>query len=76
MNAGLNACPVRGCTSGACDTAAAAAAAATEDGDGCFGLLTLVLLLANSSLMVWGKSGSKRTPCCKIVGYSRESSSL
>ena len=57
--------PVSGCTSGACETAAAAAAAAAEDGDGCLGLLTLVLLLANSSLMVWGKSGSKRTPCCK-----------
>ena len=28
------------------------------------GLLTLVLLLANSSLMVCGMSGSKRTPCC------------
>ena len=46
--------PVSGCTSGewACETAAAAAAAAAEDGDGCLGLLTLVLLLANSSLMV------------------------
>ena len=62
--------PVSGCTSGACETAAAAAAAAAEDGDGCLGLLTLVLLLANSSLMVWGKSGSKRTPCCKKSGFS------
>ena len=64
--------PVSGCTSGewACETAAAAAAAAAEDGDGCLGLLTLVLLLANSSLMVWGKSGSKRTPCCKKLGFS------
>ena len=35
-------------------------------GDTCLGLLTLVLLFANSSRMVWGKSGSKRTPCCKI----------
>ena len=59
--------PASGCTSWACETAAAAAAAETEDGDGCFGLLTLVLLLANSSLMVWGKSGSKRTPCCKRI---------
>ena len=57
--------PVSGCTSGAWETAAAAAAAAAEDGEGCLGLLTLVLLLANSNLMVWGKSGSKRTPCCK-----------
>ena len=31
----------------------------------CFGLLTLVLLLANSNRMVWGRSGSNRTPCCK-----------
>ena len=63
--------PVSGCTRGACETAAAAAAAAAaEDGDGCLGLLTLVLLLANSSLMVWGKSGSKRTPCCKKLGFS------
>ena len=58
--------PVRGCTRGAWVTAAAAAAAAAaEDGVGCFGLLTLVLLLANSSLIVCGKSGSNRTPCCK-----------
>ncbi len=56
--------PVRGCTRGAWVTAAAAAAAAAEDGVGCFGLLTLVLLFANSSLIVWGRSGSKRTPCC------------
>ena len=65
--------PVSGCTRGewACDTAAAAAAAAAaEDGDGCLGLLTLVLLLANSSLMVWGKSGSKRTPCCNLTNFS------
>lgn len=63
--------PVSGCTSGACDTAAAAAAAAAEDGDGCLGLLTLVLLLANSSLMVCGKSGSNRTPCCKVQKVAR-----
>ena len=64
--------PVSGCTRGeCCDTAAAAAAAAAaEDGDGCLGLLTLVLLLANSSLMVWGKSGSKRTPCCNLTKFS------
>ena len=65
--------PVSGCTRGewACDMeAAAAAAAAAEDGDGCLGLLTLVLLLANSSLMVWGKSGSKRTPCCNFTNFS------
>ena len=29
------------------------------------GLVTLVLLFANSSLRVWGRSGSNRTPCCK-----------
>ena len=59
--------PVRGCTSGGCDTAAAAwaaaCAAAAEAGLICLGLLTFVLLLANSSLIVWGRSGSKRTPC-------------
>mgnify|MGYP007002796627 CR=1 FL=1 len=33
-------------------------------GEGCLGLFTLVLLLANSSLMVCGRSGSKRIPCC------------
>lgn len=32
---------------------------------GCFGLLTFVLLLANSSRMVCGMSGSNRTPCCR-----------
>lgn len=34
-------------------------------GDVCFGLFTFVLLLANSSRMVCGRSGSKRMPCCK-----------
>ena len=47
---------------------AAAAAAAAAAGDTCLGLLTLVLLLANSSLMVCGRSGSKRTPCCDVIG--------
>ena len=41
-------------------------------GDTCLGLLTLVLLFANSSRMVWGKSGSKRTPCCKRPDRERE----
>jgi len=31
----------------------------------CLGLLTFVLDLANSSRMVWGRSGSNLTPCCK-----------
>jgi len=57
MKAGLNACPVRGCTSGGCVTACGAII--------CLGLLTFVLDLANSSLMVWGRSGSNLTPCCK-----------
>ena len=51
--------PVSGCTKGGCDT---------EDGGTpgtCLGLLTFVLDLANSSRMVWGRSGSNRTPCCK-----------
>ena len=52
--------PVRGCTSGGCVIVPAMVA-----GLCCLGLLTLVLLLANSSLIVWGRSGSNRTPCCK-----------
>lgn len=70
--------PVSGCTSGCCETAAAAdiaAAAAAEEALAiefrlfcccccCLGLLTLVLLFANSSRIVWGRSGSNRTPCC------------
>lgn len=50
--------PVRGCIKVGCVLAALAAC--------CLGLLTLVLLLANSSLMVCGMSGSNLTPCCKI----------
>ena len=49
--------PVRGCTSGGCDRAGGATI--------CLGLLTFVLDLANSSRMVWGRSGSNLTPCCK-----------
>ena len=49
--------PVRGCTSGGCVTACGAII--------CLGLLTFVLDLANSSRMVWGRSGSNLTPCCK-----------
>ena len=50
--------PVRGCTRGGCEIELAGLTT-------CFGLLTLVLDFANSSLMVWGKSGSNLTPCCK-----------
>jgi len=57
MNAGLSACPVRGCTSGGCDRAGGATI--------CLGLLTFVLDLANSNRMVCGRSGSNRTPCCR-----------
>jgi len=39
---------------------------------GCFGLLTLVLLLANSSRMVCGMSGSNRTPCCRNRTHNNE----
>lgn len=39
---------------------------------GCFGLLTLVLLLANSSRMVCGMSGSNRTPCCRNRTHNSE----
>ena len=69
--------PVSGCTSGCCACAATAAAMAAAEADEaeltagprawfccCLGLLTLVLLLANSSRIVWGRSGSNRTPCC------------
>ena len=51
---------MRGCTSGGWVIAPAMVA-----GLCCLGLLTLVLLFANSSLIVWGRSGSNRTPCCK-----------
>lgn len=33
----------------------------------CVLVLPFVLLLANSKRIVWGMSGSKRTPCCKLV---------
>lgn len=47
-------------------TASAGCVAAAGGDDCCFGLLTLVLLFANSSRMVCGRSGSKRTPpCCR-----------
>ena len=39
--------------------------AAAGGDDCCFGLLTLVLLFANSRRIVCGRSGSKRTPCCR-----------
>merc|ERR1719412_1542080 len=55
IKAGLSACPVRGCTMGCCVTALVFTI--------CLGLLTLVLDLANSSLMVCGRSGSNLTPC-------------
>ena len=47
--------PVMGCTSVGC--------VAAGWGDCCFGFVTFVLLLANSSLSVCGRSGSNRTPC-------------
>lgn len=50
--------PVSGCINAGC---AAGAAVATAG----FGLLTFVLLLANSSRIVCGISGSNRTPCCE-----------
>lgn len=51
--------PVRGCIKVGCVLAALAGC--------CLGLLTFVLLLANSSRIVWGMSGSNLTPCCKIA---------
>ena len=47
--------PASGCMSVGCVAAGC--------GDCCLGLVTLVLLLANSSLRVCGKSGSNLTPC-------------
>lgn len=48
-----------------CNNCCAVVAFNCEIGDGeawyCFGLLTFVLDFANSSLIGWGKSGSKRT---------------
>ena len=49
--------PVSGCTSGGCVRAGGATI--------CLGLLTFVLDFANSNRMVWGRSGSNLTPCCK-----------
>ena len=46
-----------GCTSGGCVRAGGATI--------CLGLLTFVLDFANSNRMVWGRSGSNLTPCCK-----------
>lgn len=52
--------PVSGCINAGCVAVVAAL--------GCgLGLLTFVLLLANSKRIVWGISGSKRTPCCKLA---------
>lgn len=58
--------PVSGCINAGC---AAGAAVATAG----FGLLTFVLLLANSSRIVCGMSGSKRTPCCEQPRAARRS---
>ena len=49
-----------GCTSGGCVRAGGATI--------CLGLLTFVLDFANSNRMVWGRSGSNLTPCCKKTG--------
>jgi len=58
-NGGVYLRPVSGCIRPWCVLGVTFALA------GCFGLLTLVLLLANSSRMVCGMSGSNRTPCCR-----------
>lgn len=58
--------PVRGCIRVGCVLAALAAC--------CLGLLTFVLLLANSSRMVCGMSGSNLTPCCKKLPTKRSDS--
>ena len=57
--------PVRGCTMGCCVTALVFTI--------CLGLLTLVLDLANSNLMVCGRSGSNLTPCCNKTSQTRTS---
>ena len=49
--------PVSGCTSGGWVTACGARI--------CLGVETLVFDLANSRRIVWGRSGSNLTPCCK-----------
>ena len=59
--------PVSGCTMGCWVTALVFTT--------CLGLLTFVLDLANSSLMVWGRSGSNRTPCCNKTSQSHQSQS-
>lgn len=52
--------PVSGCINAGCAAVVAVL--------GCgFGLLTFVLLLANSKRIVCGISGSNRTPCCNIL---------
>lgn len=52
--------PVSGCINAGCVAVVAVL--------GCgFGLLTFVLLLANSKRIVCGISGSNRTPCCNFV---------
>lgn len=51
--------PGKGCIMVGCGAAAG--------GSCCFGLLTFVLLFANSSRMVWGMSGSNLTPCCSGI---------
>lgn len=58
--------PVRGCINAGCVAGAAVATAG-------LGLLTFVLLLANSSRIVCGMSGSNRTPCCEQPRVVRRS---
>ena len=50
-----------GCTRGGCDMEVTGLTRA----DWLLGLLTFVLDLANSKRIVWGRSGSNLTPCCK-----------
>ena len=57
--------PVRGCSNVGCG-----AAAGGELLFCCLGLLTLVLLLANSSRIVCGMSGSNRTPFFFLHSFS------
>jgi hypothetical protein len=56
--------PVRGCMKVGC--------VAAGWGDCCLGLVTFVLLLANSSLRVCGKSGSNLTPYKKKVNINKQ----
>lgn len=54
--------PVRGCTGMLCWWCVVGEVFC------CFGFDTFVLLLANSSRIVWGTSGSNLTPCCLVGG--------